>query len=323
MIISEILTSQIQNLDYSTIISNSNLNKPSLFAVNVIFTHFFLFISFKICTKHYKDKISIRVIFPLLVHLKTLLLHIQQLNVVISSENFASFIYSILFTKVILIILYWIIVLSIYFCLEYNYLSSLKTKLIIKRKFFHFLAFLIFFPGVRYVPNEIMKTIVLIVIYFSFIIEIIRNSSASKKIKILQKLSTYLQNNIDERDDDKLILTHIFLLFGISSSLFYSFTNIKYHFLGNLILGVGDSMCSIIGVRFGKTKIYPYNNRTLEGTIGGYLFTLFFFCLLSVNVPSAKDVFSFGLIFLYEGMTLQIDNLVLPLFGNNIFKLFH
>ena len=91
MIISEILTSQIQVIDYSTKISNPNLNKPSLFAFNVIFTHFFLIIAFKICTKYYKDRINIRVIFPLLIHLKTLLLHIQQLNIVISSEIFASF----------------------------------------------------------------------------------------------------------------------------------------------------------------------------------------------------------------------------------------
>ena len=317
------MTSQIQVLDYSTKISNPNLNKPSLFAFNVIFTHFFLIIAFKICTKYYKDRINIRVIFPLLIHLKTLLLHIQQLNIVISSEIFASFVYSILFTKVILIILYWAIILSIFFYLETLYLSSLKVKLIIKRKFFHLLALLIFIPGIKYVPNEIMKTIVLIVLYFSFIIEIIRNSNASKKIEIIQKITTYLQNNIDERDDNKLILTHIFLLSGISSSLFCTFSKTEYYFLGSLILGVGDSMCSIIGVIFGKTKIYPFNNRTLEGTIGGYLSTLIFFYLLSMNIPSAKDMFSFGLIFLYEGMTLQIDNLVLPLLGNNIFYLCH
>ena len=82
-------------------------------------------------------------------------------------------------------------------------------------------------------------------------------------------------------------------------------------------------MCSIIGVIFGKTKIYPFTNRTLEATMGEYLSTLIFFYLLSMNIPSAKDMFSFGLIFLYEGMTLQIDNLVLPLLGNNIFYLCH
>lgn len=140
MIISEILTSQIQVLDYSTIISNPNLNKPSLFAINVIFTHFFLIIAFKICTKYYKDRINIRVIFPLLIHLKTLLLHIQQLNIVISSEIFASFVYSILFTKVILIILYWAIILSIFFLFRITLLIIIKSKINYKKKVFSSLS---------------------------------------------------------------------------------------------------------------------------------------------------------------------------------------
>ena len=137
----------------------------------------------------------------------------------------------------------------------------------------------------------------------------------------MQQLTSYLKANIDQRDDTKLILTHIFLLSGISSSLFYSYNNSSLYLIGTIILGLGDSMCSIIGVLYGKHKIYPYNNRTLEGTIGGLLSTIILLYVIDSTIISMKSNLGLIGIFLYEGITLEIDNLVLPLFANNLFIL--
>ena len=82
-------------------------------------------------------------------------------------------------------------------------------------------------------------------------------------------------------------------------------------------------MCSIIGVLYGKHKIYPYNNRTLEGTIGGLLSTIILLYVIDSTIISMKSILGLIGIFLYEGITLEIDNLVLPLFANNLFILLY
>ena len=212
-------------IDYRVEEDNYTLRTPSLFAINVIATHFFIINSFKMYTNSLAEKITIRGIFPLLIHLKTVLIHLQQVSYVIGSKEFESFVYSILFSRVIFVILYWMIILGIYFYFDYHYFSVSKIKLIIKRKYFHFLSLFIFIPGIKNIPNEIIKTLYLIVLWFFFITELFRNSKTGRRLPIMQQLTSYLKANIDQRDDTKLILTHIFLLSGISSSLFYSYNN--------------------------------------------------------------------------------------------------
>ena len=121
-------------IDYRVEEDNYTLRTPSLFAINVIATHFFIINSFKMYTNSLAEKITIRGIFPLLIHLKTVLIHLQQVSYVIGSKEFESFVYSILFSRVIFVILYWMIILGIYFYFDYHYFSVSKIKLIIKRK---------------------------------------------------------------------------------------------------------------------------------------------------------------------------------------------
>ena len=78
-------------------------------------------------------------------------------------------------------------------------------------------------------------------------------------------------------------------------------------------------MCSICGISFGKNRIYSLNNRTLEGSMGGLISTIIAYMILKGNFINIEEFINFFLIFLYEGYTLEIDNLVLPLFANNLF----
>ncbi|KAK9362360.1 hypothetical protein V1504DRAFT_474338 [Lipomyces starkeyi] len=72
-----------------------------------------------------------------------------------------------------------------------------------------------------------------------------------------------LKKYTDERDTcGPIIVSHIFLLLGISVPIFLSSSP-----AGIICLGFGDACASIIGRRFGKHRWFD-SNKTLEGTIG-------------------------------------------------------
>ena len=108
-------------------------------------------------------------------------------------------------------------------------------------------------------------------------------------------------------------------MIGLISSLYYdNQNNFTFNYLSIFVLGIGDAMCSICGVYFGKTKIYPLTLRTLEGSIGGFSSSAFLYYLFKGNI-NKSELIQFILVFLYEGYTLEIDNLFLPLISNNLF----
>jgi dolichol kinase len=140
------------------------------------------------------------------------------------------------------------------------------------------------------------------------------------------KLEKTFRRFTDERDGGTLILTHSYLLFGCAIPLWMdnnpSFTSL----LGIIVLGIGDTMASVFGVSFGKTK-WPSSKKSVEGTLG--LFFLFLNCFLGaiasmltlgfllsnvVQVETFPFIFSTILVALLEAFTEQIDNLCLPLF---------
>ena len=306
-----------KKLSYENVIIN-----PYKFIIDLLYFHIFLFYEFKYFISP-KDKNKYEYFFNLFFCLIILYRHIKyEINIKII--NLLIFITKSFFQKnTLLIIIYWIIILGLYFFLDIIYFSKLDLKLIIKRKFFHFLSFLIYIPGIYFIQKEIFKCIIVIVLYVFIMFEFIKKFPGLKNTNIIILISKYLRNNIDKRDDQNFIITHIFLLSGISSSLFYNFNNNLYNYLGILVLGIGDSFCSIFGMFFGRTKIYPPTNRTLEGSLGGYLITIIMFSLIKNDFINIKEIILFILIFLYEGFTLEIDNFVLPIFSNLLFDLIY
>ena len=302
-------------------LSNENLIiYPYKLIIDLLYFHIFLFYEFKYFISP-KNKNKYEYFFNLFFSLIILYRHIKY-EININIINLLIFIIKSFFQKnIFLVIIYWIIVLILYFFFDYIYFSKLDLKLIIKRKFFHFLSILIYIPGIYFIQKEIFKCIIIIVLYVFVMFEFIKKFPGLKNTNIIILISKYLRYNIDKRDDQNFIITHIFLLTGISSSLFYNFNNNLYNFLGILVLGIGDSFCSIFGMFFGKTKIYPPTNRTLEGSLGGYLITIIMFSIIKNNFVNMKEIILFGLIFLYEGFTLEIDNFVLPIFSNLLFDL--
>ena len=234
--------------------------------------------------------------------------------------HFVQCLYLFFCTKTIFFFFYWFFILGCFSIIDNIYVPKMYLKKIIKRKIYHFLGFIVLVPGIMFLDKTILKLILMIVSYLFIVVEILRNIDIFKNYEIIQNLNSFMKKRIDERDSDNFIVTHLFLMTGLISSLYYN--NFKYHiydYLSVIILSVGDSMCSICGVSFGKNKIYSLNNRTLEGSLGGLISTLIVFIILKGSFISGKELIQFVLIFLYEGYTLEIDNLVLPLFANNLF----
>ena len=284
---------------------------PHLLIINIIFSH----ISILYCIKSYLTKRNYLDIISFTIQIIHHSNYLYKINLYYYILTLLKLFFE---RKTFFTVISWIIILIVYFIIDSIYLNHLKIKLIIKRKFFHFLSCLIYIPAIYIIPKETFKCIVLIVLYIFIIFEIIRNLPHLDNYYI-NLISNYLLSNIDKRDDSEIILTHIFLLTGISSSIFYNFKNYNYNYIGILILGIGDSMCSIFGVLFGRNKIYYPTNKTLEGSLAGFLTTCFAFSIIKKELLFFKEIIFMVFIFLYEGFTLEIDNLVLPLFANNIF----
>ena len=155
------------------------------------------------------------------------------------------------------------------------------------------------------------------------VIELIRNDKRLKCYQLIQHVTTFIKANIDDRDNGKIVLTHIFLLSGVCSSLYYDCNERKSSwYVGCITLAIGDSLCSIVGVLCGRVRIYG-NKRTLEGTVAGLTGCLIVLWsvkwLYGESCGWLMDVVKFGVVMLYEGVTNEIDNLVLPIVANSLF----
>ncbi len=64
--------------------------------------------------------------------------------------------------------------------------------------------------------------------------------------------------------------------------------------------------------------IYPPTKRSLEGSIAGAISSTISYYLITKNINLLYII-----IFLYEGYTLEIDNLVLPIFAHRLFAKFN
>ena len=220
--------------------------------------------------------------------------------------------------KEIYFFIYWSILL---FCFSFinNSFQKLNIRKTVKRKIYHFLAFIILVPAIKYMEKEILKLILMIVSYLFIVFEFVRNSEFLKDFSFIKEINLFMKDNIDYRDDNNFIVTHIFLMTGLISSLYYdNRDNYAFNYLGIIVLGIGDAMTAICGVYLGKTRIYALNIRTLEGTLGGLISSSFLYYIFNGSI-NKFELINFVIIFLYEGYTLEIDNLFLPLLSNNLF----
>lgn len=203
--------------------------------------------------------------------------------------------------------------------------SSPTAPSTITRKVFHLLALAVFIPGVVYEPNvtHLASSVAVAAFIFTEYIRLYRIGPFGESIH------SALEVFLDEKDSGPLILTHVYLLLGFAVPLWLypvdymigDSTGCKLAlYSGILSLGIGDTMASVVGKRFGRCR-WPGGMKTVEGTLAGVASQLLFLWSLHYKgflfLPEERWLsVSMAVICgsLLEGWTTQIDNIVLSPF---------
>lgn len=213
-------------------------------------------------------------------------------------------------------------VLSVGVVILYKYMNwSVTTS---TRKIFHLAVVLVYISGLLYEPTLLYYCSIGATVVF-ILLELLRWSEILPRLS--SSLSTYLKHFTDDKEGGNLILTNIYLLVGVSISLWVwpgSFdTPSKLPlFAGIISVGIGDAASSIVGSKFGRIKLFG-SEKTLEGMIAGFVSML----LASLYLDTQLDIYNLDfqdprlimistaclLTSLVELMVDQVDNLVLPL----------
>lgn len=128
-------------------------------------------------------------------------------------------------------------------------------------------------------------------------------------------LDSRLRSFADFRDDKgPLIISYIYLIVGIATPLLISDSPV-----GLIGLGVGDSLASIVGNKWGRT-VWPGTGKTMEGTSAFIVSTFLVSVLFKQYLGYFKEISSLNLILIctlsgiLEGNSLLNDNILIPAF---------
>ncbi|KAB7505111.1 Dolichol kinase [Armadillidium nasatum] len=204
------------------------------------------------------------------------------------------------------------------------------------RKIFHILMVFIMVPGIIKDPSLTYLAATGATIFF-LLLEIVRVSKINPFSSLLNSL---FSNFLDEKDQGSLVLSHIYLLAGLTLPLWLypcdfvytepasnnsasAVNNAQFCILpllaGILSVGIGDSAASIGGTYIGKHR-FPGTKKSVEGSICNILSqTLFICCIIQMGPVKLiwnvwpKLFVAVVLNAFVEAFTDQVDNIVLPL----------
>ncbi|PIN03551.1 Dolichol kinase [Handroanthus impetiginosus] len=216
---------------------------------------------------------------------------------------------------------YWLVV--IYFSVRrfYNISKNSKTERILLRKYYHLMAVSIFVPALIFQPRFLDLAFGAALAIF-LLLEIIR---IWKVWPLGHLVHQFMNAFTDHRDSDLLIVSHFSLLLGCALPIWLSsgFTDRPLApFAGILSLGIGDTMASMVGHKYGVLRWSKTGKKTIEGTAAG-ITSVFAACLALLPLLAATGyIFTmqwFSLVVavtisgLLEAYTAQLDNAFIPL----------
>ncbi|KAL4227283.1 dolichol kinase [Mactra antiquata] len=202
--------------------------------------------------------------------------------------------------------------------------SHRSETFMLLRKYFHLAILCVYVPGLIFAPTllYIASTVAAAVLILA---EAIRYMKIEPVGSIL---NDYLNVFLDEQDEGDLILTPIYLILGCSLPLWWNikiiYTQCTFTIYSGLIsVGVGDAMASYIGRKYGKHK-WPGSKKSVEGTLAAFIAQLLAVTILqcfgiSGAIVTMETVLCILLISLLEAFTLQIDNLIIPIYSWMLF----
>ncbi|XP_073140155.1 dolichol kinase EVAN isoform X2 [Henckelia pumila] len=216
---------------------------------------------------------------------------------------------------------YWLVIISVAVRQFYYISKNSKTERILLRKYYHLLAVSIFVPALVFQAKFLDLAFGAALAVF-LVLEIIR---IWKIWPLGQQVHKFMNAFTDHRDSDLIIISHFSLLLGCAIPIWLSsdFSDRPLApFAGILSLGIGDTMASMVGHKYGVLRWSKSGKKTIEGTAAGitsvlaacfvllpllaatgYIFTMHWFSLIVAVTISG----------LLEAYTAQLDNAFIPL----------
>ncbi|GAB2275148.1 hypothetical protein Dimus_009909 [Dionaea muscipula] len=217
--------------------------------------------------------------------------------------------------------IYWIslILVSVH---EFYFISkNSKIERILLRKYYHLLAVLMFVPAVIFQP-EFLSLAFGAALAFFLVVEIVR---VWRIWPLGEFVNQFMSAFTDHRDSDILIVSHFSLLLGCALPMWISFgfnDRPLAPFAGILSLGIGDTMASMVGYKYGVLRWSKSGKKTIEGTAAGIASVLAACFILVPLLASTGYILTqnwWSLLLavtvsgLLEAYTAQLDNAFIPL----------
>ncbi|KAM0898532.1 hypothetical protein ACQ4PT_021861 [Festuca glaucescens] len=216
---------------------------------------------------------------------------------------------------------YWVCVIYVSIRRFYSISKESTTERILLRKYYHLVAVLIFSPAVIFQPAFLDLAFGAAFAVF-LILEMIR---VWEVYPLGRTVHQFMNAFTDHRDSDILIISHFSLLLGCALPKWMSsgFNDRPLApFAGILSLGIGDTMASMIGYKYGVLRWSKTGNKTIEGTAAGITSVLAACSILVSLLASSGYILSqhwlslsvaVTLSLLLEAYTTQLDNAFIPL----------
>nr|XP_027085333.1 dolichol kinase EVAN-like [Coffea arabica] len=216
---------------------------------------------------------------------------------------------------------YWIALIYASVTRFYDISKNSKTERILLRKYYHLMAVVIFVPALILQPEFLDLAFGAALAVF-LILEIIR---VWRIWPLGQLVHQFMNAFTDHRDSEILVISHFSLLLGCALPIWLSsgFNDRPLApFAGILSLGIGDTMASMVGHKYGVLRWSKTGKKTIEGTAAGITSVLVACSVLLPLLATTGNIFSqhwFSLLVavttsgLLEAYTAQLDNAFIPL----------
>ncbi|XP_042415718.1 dolichol kinase EVAN-like isoform X1 [Zingiber officinale] len=217
--------------------------------------------------------------------------------------------------------LYWVCVICVSVLRFYDISKHSKIERILLRKYYHLVAVLMFSPALLLLPAFLNLAFGAAFAVF-LVLEMIR---VWKIWPLGHTIHQFMNAFTDHRDSDILIVSHFSLLLGCALPIWMS-SGLNDRplapFAGILSLGIGDTMASVVGHKYGVLRWSKTGKKTIEGTAAGITSVLAACSVLLPLLASTGYFFSqhwLSLLVavtvsgLLEAYTAQLDNAFIPL----------
>ncbi|KAK4756148.1 hypothetical protein SAY87_006275 [Trapa incisa] len=217
--------------------------------------------------------------------------------------------------------IYWVALIYASVSRFYDISKDSKVERILLRKYYHLMAVSMFLPALIFQPEFLDLAFGAALAVF-LVLEIIR---IWKIWPLGQPVHQFMNAFTDHRDSDFLIISHFSLLLGCALPIWLSSGHNDRPlapFAGILSLGIGDTMASMVGHKYGVLRWSKTGKKTIEGTAAGITSVLVACSVLLPVLTSSGYILSqhwSSLLLavvasgLLEAYTAQLDNAFIPL----------